>query len=66
LSFSQSSNLIGSWLQPLLGHAGSDGRTGSTRLLLNRLQLAFVGPRHVAPDSSFLSQVHDPPHRVSV
>jgi len=61
-----SSNLIASWLQPLLSLAGRHGRTGPTHPLPNRLQLAFVGPRHVAPDSGFLSQTHDPPHRVSV
>jgi hypothetical protein len=47
-----SSNLLGSWLQPLLGLAGSYCRTGSAHSLPYHLQFAFVGPRRLAPDSA--------------
>jgi hypothetical protein len=61
-----SSNLISSWLQPLLGLAHSHGRTGPTHALPYRLQLAFIGPGRIASDSGLLCETHDPSHRVPV
>src|SRR5207253_2799574 len=60
------SNLLGSRFQLLLRLAGSDRRAGPPHALPDHLELTFVGPRRLAPDSLFLRATHDPPHRIPV
>src|SRR5207245_7193835 len=49
-----------------LGLAHSHGRTGPAHALPYRLQLAFLGPGRIAPDSGLLRKTHDPSNRVAV